>query len=144
MCFWYFLFRRMQLEVCVDMLVQLFLYVTTTQSRGYGVSTSNPAKMKNVGIMFALQIGLWKWYDFWKRETRCNQNANRKTEEKVGLYQTIKTNYTNSNNGLNYLIQKVRKILLICKRSILEFLNDEFISVELLIFWYLWFLFLIN
>ena len=67
----------------------------------------------------------------WFREdrNRCNQNANRKTEEKVGLYQTTKTNYTNSNNGLNFLIQKVRKILLICKRSILEFLNDEFISV---------------
>ena len=35
--------------------------------------------------------------------------------------------YTNSNNGLNYLIEKVCKILLICKRAILEFLNVDFI-----------------
>ena len=67
----------------------------------------------------------------------------------VGLhvyqYYSLRLKYTNSNNGLNYLIEKVRKILLICKRAILEFLNVDFIligTVNLLKF--MVFLFLIN
>ena len=42
---------------------------------------------------------------------------------------SLRLKYTNSNNGLNYLIEKVRKILLICKRAILEFLNVDFLLV---------------
>ena len=51
-------------------------------------------------------------------------------KRKVGLYQITKTKiYTNSNNGLNFLIEKDRKLFLICNRAILEFLNVDFISV---------------
>ena len=55
-------------------------------------------------------------------QPECEQKDWRK---KVGLYQITKTN---SNNGLNYLIEKCRKILLICKRAIIEFLNVRFTS----------------
>ena len=53
-------------------------------------------------------------------------------KKKVGLsvYQItnwLRLKYTNSNNGLNYLIENVPKILLICKIVILEFLNVDFI-----------------
>ena len=51
----------------------------------------------------------------------------------VGLHvyyiKSLRLKYTNSNNGLNYLIEKVHKILLICERAILVFLNVDFISV---------------
>ena len=42
---------------------------------------------------------------------------------------SLRLKYTKSINGLNYLIEKIRKTLLICKRAILEFLNVDFILV---------------
>ena len=48
-------------------------------------------------------------------------------KRKVSIYQVTKTKiYSNSNNALIYLIEKVRKILLICKRAVSEFPNVYF------------------
>ena len=82
LCFWYFLFRCLQPEVCVDMLAAFPLSYDNTIPRTRQSISIPVKKWRKCGNYFCTtQIGLWKWLNFWKAETRCNQNVNRKTEE---------------------------------------------------------------